>query len=48
MRSDYLEDKGVDGRILLEWIIKKACEDVDWTHLNQDRIQWRVLVNILN
>jgi hypothetical protein len=31
--------------IILKWILKEVCEDVDWIHLAQDRIQWRVLVN---
>jgi hypothetical protein len=30
----HLKDLGVDGRILLEWI-----------HVDQDRDQWRVVVN---
>jgi hypothetical protein len=31
-----LEDLGADGRIILKYILRK--EDVDWTHLAQDRM----------
>jgi hypothetical protein len=33
-----MEHLGVDVRIILIWISRKAHEDVDW-------IQWRALVN---
>jgi hypothetical protein len=32
-------------RIMLEWILGKGCEGVDWIHLAQYRDKWRVLVN---
>jgi hypothetical protein len=29
---------GVDGRIILNWIVKKTeCEGVEWIHLTQDK-----------
>jgi hypothetical protein len=26
-------DLRVDGRIILKWILKKRCEDVDWHYI---------------
>jgi len=43
--SDHLEDLGVDGKIILEWILGKQWEGMDWIHLTRDRDQWRTLVN---
>jgi hypothetical protein len=43
--KSYLEDPGVDGRILLRWIFRKWDVGV-WTGTSWLRIgQWRVLVN---
>jgi hypothetical protein len=39
-----LEDPGVDGRIILKWIIERLGGGVDWIDLAQDRDRWRVLV----
>jgi hypothetical protein len=45
---DHSEDLGVDGRIILEWIlVKKGWEGVDWIHLVQDKEQWRAVVNMV-
>jgi hypothetical protein len=44
--GDYSEDLGVDGIIILKWILRKqvgVC--VDWIHLAQDRDRWRAVVN---
>jgi hypothetical protein len=42
--GDHLGDPGVDGRIILKWIIKKWARDMDWIELAQDRYRWRALV----
>ena len=43
---DHLENLGVDGRIILRWILKK-CDGgcMDWIGLAQNRDRWRALVN---
>jgi len=43
--KEYLEDIGVDGNIILEWILGKRGEDMDWMHLAQARDQSLVLVD---
>jgi hypothetical protein len=30
-----------NGRILLKWVLKIVCWDVEWIHLPEDRIQWQ-------
>jgi hypothetical protein len=43
--KDRLEDLGVDGRIILKWILK-TCEGVmDWIDLADGRHRWLALVN---
>jgi hypothetical protein len=34
---DHLEDTGVDGRILLEWIFRKWDAGMGWIDLAEDR-----------
>jgi hypothetical protein len=44
--KNHLEDLGVDGKIISEWILKEVVwEDADWMHMAQDRDKWRALVN---
>jgi hypothetical protein len=39
--GDYLEDLGVNERIILEWIIKEwDGRGMDWIDLAQDRDRW--------
>jgi hypothetical protein len=41
-----LEDLGVDGRIILKWILKEVgWEGVDWIDMAQDRDRWRAVVS---
>jgi hypothetical protein len=42
---DHLTDPGIDGRIILRWILRKCERDMDWIDLAQDRDRWQALVN---
>jgi hypothetical protein len=33
---DYLDDPGVDGRIILRWIFRKCDGGVEWIDLAED------------
>jgi hypothetical protein len=35
--GDHLEDPGVDGRIILRWILRKWVGVMDWIDVAQDR-----------
>jgi hypothetical protein len=41
---NHLEDPGVDGRIILEWIFERLGGGADWIDLAQDRDRGRVFV----
>jgi hypothetical protein len=43
--GDYLEDLGLDGRIIKIALKEIEGDGVDWIHLAQDRNLWRALVN---
>jgi hypothetical protein len=44
--KNQLEDEDIDGRIMLTYFKDTVMwEGVDWIHLAQDRVQWRLLVN---
>jgi hypothetical protein len=45
---DHLEDPGIDGRIILRWIVRRwdgGRGGMDWIDLAQDRDRWRALLN---
>jgi len=44
---DHLEDRGVDGKKILNIIFRKWDGDMDWIELAQDRDRWRTLVSAL-
>jgi hypothetical protein len=44
-RKKQLDRIGVDGRIILKWTLKIWNEDVGWTRMVQDRVEWRALVS---
>jgi hypothetical protein len=44
-KGDHSEDRGVDGRIILKWILEKW--GMDWIDLVLDRDRWRAVVNTL-
>jgi hypothetical protein len=43
--GDYLEDPGVDGRIILKGIFDKWVGGMDWIDLDQDMDRWRAPMN---
>jgi hypothetical protein len=43
--GDHLEDRGVDGKIILKWVFKKWDGDMDWIDMAQDRDRWWAVVN---
>jgi hypothetical protein len=45
MEGDHSGDPGVDGRIILKWILKNWDGGMGWIELAQDRDRWRALVN---
>jgi hypothetical protein len=40
-----LKDPGIDGRIILKWILEKWDGDIDWIDMAEDRDRLRLLVN---
>ena len=43
--KSHLENPGVDGRIILKWIIRKWDGGHKWIDLSQDRDRWRANLN---
>jgi len=46
--KNHLVDPGVDGIIILRWIVRLGCGGVDWIELVQDKERWRVLMTVGN
>jgi hypothetical protein len=45
---DHLGNLGLDGRIILNWIINRV-EYVYWIHLSQDRVKlWALVIMVMN
>ena len=43
---EHSEDPGVDGRIILRWILENGLgRGMDWIDLAQDMDRWRALVS---
>jgi hypothetical protein len=42
-----LEHPGITRRVLLEWIVKKRRERVDWFQVGRGKVRWRALVNTI-
>jgi hypothetical protein len=45
--NDHLGYLGMDGGIILKWIIKKIGRHVYWIGLGQDIDRWQALMNAL-
>ena len=45
MERDHLEDRGVDGRIILRRIFWNLDVGKGWIDLARDKDSWRALVN---
>ena len=45
--GDHVDDPGLDGKIILNWICEKWDGGMDWINLTQDRDMWRALVKAL-
>jgi hypothetical protein len=43
--GDHVDDPGVDGKIILNWICEKCDEGTDWIDLAKDRDMWRAVVS---
>ena len=45
MKADLLEDPGIDGGMILKWILKKWGGGIDYIDLAHDRDRSDILVN---
>ena len=43
--GDHLKDPGINGRIILKWIIESWYRCINWIDLSQDNDSWRAVVN---
>ena len=47
MEEDYLEDPGINRRIILKWIFETWDVGTDCIDLAQERDRWQAVVNAL-
>jgi hypothetical protein len=45
--GDHLEDPGIDGRIILKWILEKWDGGMDWIDLAHNRDRWKAVLNVV-
>ena len=45
--GDYLEDPGVDVKIILKWVFKISMEGMEWIDQAQSRDRWRTVVDLV-
>lgn len=45
--KDKLEDRGIDGRIILKCLKDTDLDDVVWIILDEESGQWQAFVNII-
>ena len=45
--GDHFKDRGLDGRIILKWVLGKWHGGINWIDLTQGTDIWRVVVNAL-
>jgi hypothetical protein len=45
--ENHLDDRDVDGRIILKCISEKWDGDIDWIDLAEVRDKWRALVSVV-
>ena len=43
-KRDLLEDLGIDGRIIKNYLQETGWRIVEWINLDQDRNRWRIVV----
>jgi len=44
-KRDHLEDLGVDGKIILKWVLQQWKRGMDWIVLDHNRNMWKALLN---
>jgi len=47
-KGDHFEDLGVDGRIILIWLLETGWYGVNWIRITLDRDRWRAMNTVMN